>query len=517
MQEVPDNELDDLFRKSLNNTSNIPFDPKAWDAMEKKLDSKKRRGAFYWRISLGILSLLILLGLFIANTTNSALKTLNNKEDSNENIIIVHKNPELTKPNKIGNTKSQDNKKQKGGTEVETATSYFTPLKNKNDATSYQGSNIKPQHARTQLKEKHNNTTTNFENKNRHSSNSEETTNNTNIPSARNDENNNISDATTKNLKSNIKKDNAEPHNSLANDAGYLNNNTLNAVENKNPNNDVEKPKALDNKQETENTSGSNSESIPTIPFGDITIKEIAYTKKETIEDSTKKDTTEPTIVVSNPATQKKDNPAIPVTNKKLWSLNLIMNPEFSSSPSFTMYKPGYNMGLMVEYYLSKRISIMAGGLYSRKVYVADGYEYKPENNWWPRNTAPSTVKATCNVVEVPVFLRYKFVNKQTYNIYITTGLLSYIMLRENYTYIYSPGTNTTDLLTSKEVVNKNRYFFGVYNLSMGIEKHISPNWSVQVEPYAQIPLTGIGEGKIKLISSGVYFTLKYYLPVKAK
>ena len=59
MQELPDNELDNLFRKSLN-TPNIPFDEKAWDAMEKKLDSEKVKGTFYWRLSGGIFSLLLL-------------------------------------------------------------------------------------------------------------------------------------------------------------------------------------------------------------------------------------------------------------------------------------------------------------------------------------------------------------------------------------------------------------------------------------------------------------------------
>ncbi|MDJ1506217.1 hypothetical protein QNI22_36490, partial [Cytophagaceae bacterium BD1B2-1] len=59
MNEMPDNELDDLFRKSAEEID-IPFDPEAWLRMEKKLDNGSSNGNGKWK-RWGLLALLLLL------------------------------------------------------------------------------------------------------------------------------------------------------------------------------------------------------------------------------------------------------------------------------------------------------------------------------------------------------------------------------------------------------------------------------------------------------------------------
>ena len=46
MSEIPDDELDDLFRKSAEETE-IPFDPEAWRRMEQKLDGNRPNGTIW--------------------------------------------------------------------------------------------------------------------------------------------------------------------------------------------------------------------------------------------------------------------------------------------------------------------------------------------------------------------------------------------------------------------------------------------------------------------------------------
>ena len=47
-------------------------------------------------------------------------------------------------------------------------------------------------------------------------------------------------------------------------------------------------------------------------------------------------------------------------------------------------------------------------------------------------------------------------------------------------------------------------------NLSAGYEYEAGPHWRLQAEPYVKVPLTGVGAGKVQLLSAGVYFGLKY-------
>ena len=79
---------------------------------------------------------------------------------------------------------------------------------------------------------------------------------------------------------------------------------------------------------------------------------------------------------------------------------------------------------------------------------------------------------------------------------------------REQYSYAYTE--NYRPGYWQGEWVNANRHYFSVLNLSAGYEHALSTRWSLQAEPYLKIPLTGIGTGKLRLISAGVFFGVKY-------
>jgi hypothetical protein len=87
-------------------------------------------------------------------------------------------------------------------------------------------------------------------------------------------------------------------------------------------------------------------------------------------------------------------------------------------------------------------------------------------------------------------------------------------MQRERYTYPYTENyvPHFFDTDEYNPIINENRHFFSVLNLSMGYERSLSDRWSLQVEPYLKAPLSGVGAGKVKLTSAGVFFGLKYGL-----
>ena len=61
---------------------------------------------------------------------------------------------------------------------------------------------------------------------------------------------------------------------------------------------------------------------------------------------------------------------------------------------------------------------------------------------------------------------------------------------------------------------NGNRHLFSILNVSAGYERKISKTLHIQAEPYLNLPLSGVGEGKVKLHSAGLRAGINY-TPVK--
>jgi hypothetical protein len=80
-------------------------------------------------------------------------------------------------------------------------------------------------------------------------------------------------------------------------------------------------------------------------------------------------------------------------------------------------------------------------------------------------------------------------------------------MKRETYEYYYkypSGQTNTKDWT----IHNQNQNFLSILNLSGGYQYYFNNRISVMAEPYVNLPLSGVGAGKVKLKSGGILFTL---------
>jgi hypothetical protein len=59
-----------------------------------------------------------------------------------------------------------------------------------------------------------------------------------------------------------------------------------------------------------------------------------------------------------------------------------------------------------------------------------------------------------------------------------------------------------------RTIQQANKHFFAGMGLSAGYTRKINKRLSFSVEPYAKLPLKGIGYGKVNLSSSGVLFSL---------
>lgn len=172
--------------------------------------------------------------------------------------------------------------------------------------------------------------------------------------------------------------------------------------------------------------------------------------------------------------------------------------------------------GIGIGYQLNNKISVQTGFYASQKKYIAGPEDYYTKNSpyWNYKNIVK--VDANCLVYDIPLSIRYNFLLKPATIYYTTTGLSTFIMKRENYDYYYTY-TGSTTIYHKDSTYTGNKNLFSVFNFSIGIQKKLSPNFSILAEPLISIPLSGVGQGQVKLYSTALQLAIKYQLSTKHK
>ena len=178
------------------------------------------------------------------------------------------------------------------------------------------------------------------------------------------------------------------------------------------------------------------------------------------------------------------------------------------SNSSFT---PKYGVG--AGYQLNKKWSLQTGFYAVRKKYAAGPGDYHVKaGSYWNYYTI-TKVNAECMIYEIPVTVRYNFLQKQSVSYYTTVGISSYLMKKEDYNYKYLHYNMPAEKDLS---YTGNKHLFSTLSISAGVEKKLSDKFFLQIEPSVSLPLSGVGDGKVKLYSAAIMFGVKY-LPFKAK
>jgi hypothetical protein len=171
---------------------------------------------------------------------------------------------------------------------------------------------------------------------------------------------------------------------------------------------------------------------------------------------------------------------------------------------------PKFGIGL--GYQFNDKFSVQTGFYASNKKYLAfkGDYHVKP-GSYWDR-VDMINVHAACLVYEIPFTFRYNFVQHKSFTFYATAGASSYIMQTEDYDYHY----NAYNVYYEKQLqYTGNRHLFSTLTFSAGIEKKLSDKFSLLAEPSFSVPLTGVGDGKVKLYSSALQAGFRYFLSKK--
>lgn len=173
----------------------------------------------------------------------------------------------------------------------------------------------------------------------------------------------------------------------------------------------------------------------------------------------------------------------------------------------------GYNIGIMGGYQFSKHWSAYTGLIYTKKNYTLNGEDYHPPKHYWTQYVQLDLVDGYCRMWELPVQARYTFNPGAKTPFFASAGLSSYFMKKQGYTYYYKNNNMpyTADW-TNDSTFN---HVFSILNLSAGFEKRIGTHMNLQIEPYAKIPLGGVGFGNIRLSSYGINLTVQYRKALK--
>ncbi len=221
---------------------------------------------------------------------------------------------------------------------------------------------------------------------------------------------------------------------------------------------------------------------------------------------------------VTNPATAKKDS-AVAAKKKntpppaRAINIGIVAGLDKSTVKFTHGDNVGYNIGIMGGYQFTKHWAVYTGVVYTKKNYTLNGDDYHPPKHYWTQYVQLETVDGYCHMWELPLQARYTFNPSSKTPFFASAGLSSYIMKKQGYTYYFkSNNTPGTAYWTNDSTFN---HVFSILHLSAGFEKKLGNRMNLQIEPYAKIPLGGVGFGNIRLSSFGINFSVQYRQPVK--
>ncbi|RAK02066.1 hypothetical protein LX87_00180 [Larkinella arboricola] len=207
--------------------------------------------------------------------------------------------------------------------------------------------------------------------------------------------------------------------------------------------------------------------------------------------------------------------PAVPVIGYPALSIRVVAAPDLNFVGKSHRAARDFQAGILAEYRFLRRFTVQGGILRSVKTYRAAASDYTKPDHWY--GPMYESVDAVCTVLDIPVNLRFDFLLNDRRRWFISSGVSSYIMQEEKYRYNYPYGVYPQPRY--KEWNGKTGFHeWSHLNFSFGYERNFRSEGplrrlSWQVEPFLKNPRrTTLGYGKIRLLSTGVFFSLRYRL-----
>ncbi|GAO43897.1 porin family protein [Flavihumibacter petaseus] len=208
---------------------------------------------------------------------------------------------------------------------------------------------------------------------------------------------------------------------------------------------------------------------------------------------------------------KKKSQQQDPIKNR--WFVYAGGGLERSFVPGNSLGSTAWGGGFGAGYRFAQKWYVQSGLTFFHKIYDADGSDYHPPDGSYLNQPGVDLidVEADCFVMEWPILLRYDFLQKKQYRVYATAGIQSAQMKSETYNYDYTKDGNR---YYYKHTYETGKFkFANAISLGAGGEWQVMPRLHIQLYPSVTIPVSGVGEGNVKIGALNVQAGVRYQLP----
>lgn len=209
------------------------------------------------------------------------------------------------------------------------------------------------------------------------------------------------------------------------------------------------------------------------------------------------------------PSTAKKVTVAktTPILLRPQLALTVLASSDINGSGSFKSAGTGKNFGLLFSVRFNK-LAISTGATYTVKPYSVPFSAYTP-NSTYKFKYDPESVMADCRMIDIPLNIDYRIYSKNRNSFTVGTGLTSYIMTTERFTYNYD---NPNASPANYQVNKPGKYLFSALNLQVNYQRQVSSKVGVNIQPFMKLPISRIGYSQVRLQTVGVAIGLNWNL-----
>ncbi|MEO7446064.1 MAG: outer membrane beta-barrel protein [Ferruginibacter sp.] len=198
--------------------------------------------------------------------------------------------------------------------------------------------------------------------------------------------------------------------------------------------------------------------------------------------------------------------PPIQKNRKFYFGISAGINSSAVKSGNFG--KATSQLGLVAGYQLNKKMSVETGLLLSKKNYTSSGAYFNMKNmqSSMPAGMDIMSLTGKSKFLEIPVQVSYYILNGNKHQMYVKSGVSSFVIHNEKNQYktLMNGSEGSMDASYSK-----NKFYPAAsLNLAVGYEKIITSSAGIRVEPFVQLPLKGMGVGKLPFKNIGLRLIL---------
>ncbi len=192
------------------------------------------------------------------------------------------------------------------------------------------------------------------------------------------------------------------------------------------------------------------------------------------------------------------------IFQQKGFYAGVVTGPLFDEVKNQGLKKTGFSAGLVAGYRFNDHWSFESGLLFAKKPYFSTGKYFSMDKvgGSMPQGMEILSLEGKNVMLEIPVKLKYEFLQQSNHHLFTTAGLSSFINTNEKNNYLTAMNGVQQTMISSYK--NRSRSAAATLDFSAGYEFKIGKSDHIRIEPYIQVPLKGMGVGSMPMKSSGI-------------